>query len=237
MKLSAPIYRLKHLAKSIARHDAIPLHQALDRVAAAEGFTSWSLLAQRANTSSPAAKLFAQLAPGDLLLLAARPKQGKTMFALELVAQAINAGNAGAVFTFDFTQSQLNDRLLLVDDSLNHNREQLILDASDNISADYIIDKLHNIGPAALVVIDYLQALDHARSNPELTLQIEALRTFAKRKAITIVCISQVNRLFESSAKSFPDHTDVHLPNPLDLGLFTKTCFMSEAGVQIRSLN
>lgn len=233
MKLSAPIYQLKHHAKTIARDEAIPLHEALDRIAAAEGFDSWSLLAHRANTRSPAAKLFAQLLPGDLLLLAARPKQGKTMFAFELVAQAINRGNHGAVFSFDFTHSQLSERLLSIDESLVEKQDRLVLDASDNISADYIISKLNQTPPSTLVVIDYLQALDHSRANPELAAQIQTLRVFAKTQGITIVCISQVSRGFDSSANSFPDQTDVHLPNPLDLGLFTKTCFMSAAGVQV----
>lgn len=38
MKLSAPIYHLKRKAKRLSREAGIPLHDALDRVAATEGF-------------------------------------------------------------------------------------------------------------------------------------------------------------------------------------------------------
>ena len=47
MKLSVPIYQLKREAKRRAREEGIPLSAALDRVAAAEGFSGWSLLAAR----------------------------------------------------------------------------------------------------------------------------------------------------------------------------------------------
>jgi hypothetical protein len=35
--------------------------------------------------------------------------------------------------------------------------------------------------------------------------------------------------------KSFPDLEDVRLPNPLDLSLFTKTCFLNNGEVQFRA--
>ena len=48
MKLSAPIYHLKRKAKRLFREEGIPLHDALDRIAAAEGFSTWSMLAAKA---------------------------------------------------------------------------------------------------------------------------------------------------------------------------------------------
>jgi hypothetical protein len=53
MRLSAPIHRLKRAAKVQARDQAIPLHAALDRVATAEGFASWSLLASQHAQEAP----------------------------------------------------------------------------------------------------------------------------------------------------------------------------------------
>jgi hypothetical protein len=47
MSLSAPIHVLKRRAKLRARKGDIPLHEALDRIARAEGFRSWSLLAAK----------------------------------------------------------------------------------------------------------------------------------------------------------------------------------------------
>ena len=82
MKLSAPVHRLKRQARLMSRQEAIPLHAALDRVAAREGFVSWSLLSARLSAASPAARLFAELAPGDLVLVGARPGHGKTVLSL-----------------------------------------------------------------------------------------------------------------------------------------------------------
>ncbi len=66
MKLSAPIYRLKHRAKALSRKVAIPLHDALDRIAAQEGFRSWSLLAKTLSAERLAAKIFRRLRPGHM---------------------------------------------------------------------------------------------------------------------------------------------------------------------------
>ncbi|MFK4531760.1 hypothetical protein ABIF90_009741 [Bradyrhizobium japonicum] len=48
MRLSAPIYHLKRKAKRLSREEGIPLHDALDRIAATEGFSAWSMLAAKA---------------------------------------------------------------------------------------------------------------------------------------------------------------------------------------------
>lgn len=89
MKLSAPPHRLKQRARTLSREQGIPLNKALNRIAQEEGFRSWSLLAARTSGLPSARDLLAQLSPGDLVLLAARPGQGKTMMGLELIAEAI----------------------------------------------------------------------------------------------------------------------------------------------------
>ncbi len=92
MKLSAPLYHLKRKAKLLSRAENIPLHEALDRVARQQGFSAWSLLAAKVTAAAPAEKLFARLAPGDLVLVGARPGQGKTLMSLELAVQAMKSG-------------------------------------------------------------------------------------------------------------------------------------------------
>ena len=93
MKLSAPVYQLKRQAKSISREEGIALHKALDRVALAEGFRNWSLLAAHLSANSPSKALLDRLRPGDLVLLGARPGQGKTMLSLELIVEAMKTMN------------------------------------------------------------------------------------------------------------------------------------------------
>ena len=75
MHISVPIYRLKRDARNLARNESIPLHTALDRIATREGFSSWSLLAAQAAARSPAAKLYARLNQGELVLLGARRRE------------------------------------------------------------------------------------------------------------------------------------------------------------------
>ncbi len=79
MKLSAPIYQLKRRAKLMARDRKIALHTALDRVAHDEGFAGWSLLSARVAAGAAANDMLSRLSDGDLLLLGARPGQGKTL--------------------------------------------------------------------------------------------------------------------------------------------------------------
>jgi hypothetical protein len=110
MKLSAPIPVLKRKARLLARTKTIPLHQALDEVAAGEGIAGWSLLAAKAAAVRPAARLFARLAPGDMVLLGARPGQGKTLMGLELAVEAMKSGHRGSFFTLEYTEKEVLDR-------------------------------------------------------------------------------------------------------------------------------
>ena len=92
MRLSAPIYHLKRRAKRLSREEGIPLHDALDRIATTEGFSAWSMLAAKAAAMTPAIRLFPQFRPGDLVLVGARPGQGKTLMSLELAVEAMRSG-------------------------------------------------------------------------------------------------------------------------------------------------
>ncbi len=235
MKLTAPIYRLKREAKQLARQNDLPLVKALDHVAAQEGYSSWSLLAARYAASSPAARLYGRLNPGDLVLIGARPRQGKTMLALELAAEAVKAGQQSAFFTLEYTEQDVLDRLGelgLVYDNL---RSSFVLDCSDAICADHIIAKLQAAPECTLVVVDYLQLLDQRRDLPPLAEQLKALSDFAAARRLVVVCIAQIQRAFDPTEKSAPDLGDVRLPNPVDLALFTKTCFLHNGVVAFQS--
>jgi hypothetical protein len=45
------------------------------------------------------------------------------------------------------------------------------------------------------------------------------------------VCLSQVDRAFEDTGRRVPSVSDVRLPNPVDLSLFSKVCFIHESRV------
>ena len=235
MRLSAPVYHLKRQAKLLSRKEGIPLHDALNRIAVQEGFGSWSLLVARASAATPAGKLFARLAPGDLMLLGARPRQGKTLMSLELAVEAMESGCRAVFFTLEYTEKDVLDCFEAVGVKPAKFGALFEFDSSDDISADYIVEKLAAAPQCTLVVVDYLQLLDQKREHPGLMAQVRTLRSFARDKGLIFVFISQIDRCYDPLTKPFPDLGDVRMPNPLDLTLFSKTCFLNNGGMQFRA--
>lgn len=234
MKYSAPIHRLKREAKLLSRAEAIPLHQALDRVAAREGFISWSLLAAK-HAEDPVSSLYAQLCPGDLLLVGARPGQGKTRLCLQLAVEAMKSGNRAAFFTLEYTPPQVLELLRTVGVDWSHLDGLFQVDCSDALCAEHIVKSLANAPSGTLAVVDYLQLLDQKREHPDLQSQVLSLQTFARQRGLIIAFISQIARSYDPATKPWPDIEDVHLPNPLDLSLFDKTWFLHGGKLQIRA--
>jgi len=237
MKLSAPIYHLKRKAKRLSREEGIPLHDALDRIAAAEGFSAWGLLAAKAAASTPANRLFPQFQQGDLVLVGARPGQGKTLMSLELAVEAMKSGHRAAFFSLEYTEKDVLDRLRMIGVEPAQFDKLFEVDCSDVISADYVVKQMATAPRGTVVVVDYLQLLDQRRENPDLTVQVRALKSFARDKGLIVVFISQIDRSYDPATKPCPDLSDVRLPNPLDLKLFDKTCFLNNSEAQFRAAN
>ncbi|WEK50580.1 MAG: DNA helicase [Candidatus Kaistia colombiensis] len=233
--LSASIHRLKRNARLLSRSDGIPLHAALDRIAANEGFEAWSLMVSRAVAIPPAAKLFASLSPGDLVLIGARPRQGKTLMSLQLAVEAMKSGHRSVFFTLEYTGDEVLDRLRAIGGEAMLSRGLFAYDSSDAISADYVIRALDAPPRGTLAIIDYLQLLDQRRDHPDLMTQVRALRSFARQRGVILVFIAQIDRAYDPAAKPFPDAGDIRLPNPLDLALFDRTCFLNQGEIHFDS--
>lgn len=236
MKLSAPVYLLKRQARILSRKERIPLHEALDRIARREGFDAWSLLATRASSDTPGKALMAQLNPGDLVLLGARPGHGKTLLSLELTVEAMKAGHKGVFFTLEYNEVDILGCFAAIGEDPKDFCDRFDFDNSDAISADYIIDRLKSVPRGTVVVIDYLQLLDQKRENPDLMDQVKALKAFARDRGLIVVFISQIDRSYDPTVRPIPELADVRLPNPLDLRLFNKACFMNNEEVRIAAV-
>jgi replicative DNA helicase len=230
MTLSASIHHLKRKAKALHRKEQIPLHQALDRIAAAEGYRSWSLLAER-NSVGVAGTWLASLAPGDLALLAGRPGQGKTVAGILLAVEATKPGRPSFFFSLEYTSADFERRLTALGVGLPASG-LLRFDGSDRIAADYIEARLAFAPSGTLAIVDYLQLLDQRRENPSLGQQLRSLRAFARARGVTLVFLSQIDRHYVPLTKPFPDLGDLRLPNPIDVELFDKAFFVQ--GGEIR---
>jgi replicative DNA helicase len=235
MKLSVPVHVLKQQAKALSRTKKIPLHRALDQIANQQGFAAWSLLAAKVSSEKPVSALLAQLRPGDLVLLGSRPGQGKTLIGIEMAVHTMRHGNQAAIFSLYCTRADIADLLGTTGADVHDFRDRLLIDDSDQICADYIIERLASAPANTIVVIDYLQLLDENRRNPDLATQVQQLRIFARKHELIIVCLSQIDRRYDSSARPCPGIDDVRLPNPLDTGLFDRTCFLNQGRMQIGS--
>ena len=180
--------------------------------------------------------LFAQLSPGDMVLVGARPGQGKTLMSLKLAVEAMKAGHRSVFFTLEFTYSDVLDCFRAIGVARADFDGLFAFDNSDDISADYIIKTLAAAARGTLVVVDYLQLLDQKRANPELMVQLRALQAFAGQRGLIFVFISQIDRSYDPLLKPCPDLADVRLPNPVDLKLFSKACFLNDGDLRFHAV-
>jgi len=147
----------------------------------------------------------------------------------------MKSGHHAAFFSLEYTEKDVLDRLRAIGVEPVRFDKLFEVDCSDAISADHVVKQMATAPRGTVVVIDYLQLLDQRRENPDLTVQVRALKSFARDKGLIVVFISQIDRSYDPSVKPCPDLGDVRLPNPLDLKLFDKTCFLNNAEVQFRA--
>ena len=233
MQLSQPIYQLKRRAKLLAREAAIPLHLAQDRIAQSEGYDTWSLLSAKLAEATRPASILPDLADGDMVLIAARPGQGKTLIGLRLLVDAVRAGRRAVFFTLEFTEAQVLELLGLL--GAGDDLPEII--AEDALNAASILSHLADAPAGAVAVIDYLQVLDQRRETPPLADQVAGLRAFAQQTGSVLAFISQVDRAYDPALSSLPDISDLRLPNPVPLELFTKACFIHAGKTQVQAIS
>lgn len=201
MKLTRPVFRLKRDARIASRAQGIPLHSALDRVAADEGYKSWSLLAAAHASALPEDILYSRLSPGDLVLIGSRPGHGKTMMGMKLAARAVRSGGTSTFFTLEYSARNAAERVRQLQIPEDCARS-LNVDCSDQICADYITAKMETAPHGALALIDYLQILDQRRDTPPLDEQVRSLKALARRRGLILAFVSQIDRSFGMSERS-----------------------------------
>ncbi|HQU85813.1 MAG TPA: DNA helicase [Pyrinomonadaceae bacterium] len=189
------------------------------------------------NLTDEASSLFARLADGDLMILGARPRLGKTQLGLGLAVEAMRSGRNGAFFTLVYSADEVFALFETIGADAADFGNVFKFDASDRIDAAYIMAELAETPAGTVVVVDYLQLLDRKSENPELSAQLGALKSFAAERGLIMVFLSQIDRSSVSTDGVCPTLEDVRLPNPLDLSLFDKACFLSENEMRFSAWN
>lgn len=235
-RLSAPVYQLKRRAKLLARDEKIALHVALDRIARAEGFASWSLLAAKVAGSADERDILSKVSDGDLILLGARPGQGKTLLGLKPLLDALRNGRRSVFFTLEYTAHETRQRIRALEGGAHGLDDRVEIVAEDEICADYILRHLAGAPRGTVAVIDYLQILDQHRNKPELSEQLGVLYAFARKAGIVLAFLSQIDRSYDPQSKPLPDLQDIRLPNRVDMSLFSKACFLHEGKTRFQAI-
>lgn len=171
------------------------------------------------------------ITPGDRVLVAARPGQGKTLLCLELAVDAMKSGHRSILFSLDSSRTDVERYFAAIGESAERFKDCFEFDDSDDICAEYIVRRLHSAARGTLVIVDYLQLLDQRRENASLLQQMALLKGFALRRGLVMLFLSQVDRHFDDTKSPVPAMADIRQPNPLDLSLFNKTCFLHKGSV------
>ena len=233
MKLTAPIHILKQRAKALKRSRAITMVQALDNIAQAEGYSSWSLLQSRNRKDIPKTKdaLIDYMNPGDLVLIGARPGLGKTTATLALLLRAARYHRLCYFFSLEYTRQETIARLGKIDPDFREEDTALIMDFSDEISSDYIIAATKDAAAGTIIAIDYLQLLDRKRTKPAIQQQIESLKEYAHARGLIFIFLSQIDRNFNAGDEALPDESHIRQANPFDVRLFNKLIFVKDGAL------
>ncbi len=177
------------------------------------------------------------MAPGDLVLIGARPGMGKTSFAMNIAVNVAKKQKIPVcVFSLEMSAEQLTSRLLsseaLVDSttlrrgSLSRDDWRRLAEASSVLSeCDIYIDdtsgitiagmraKLHRMKNVGLVVVDYLQLMQSDRRIDNRVQEVadisRGLKLLAKELGIPLICCAQLSRGPESRQDKRPMLSDL----------------------------
>ncbi len=171
-------------------------------------------------------------------VLAARPGQGKTAFALNIALNQARQGKEVLIFSLEMGKDELVDRLISASGGLPSGRIRTgkLLDedwhkltVGTSILKDlkiHIVDipgidihrakaiarKFNRVNPLGLVVIDYLQLMTNAKSKnrfEEVSSVSREIKTMAKTLGCPVMALSQLNRGVEKQGNKRPSMSDL----------------------------
>ena len=174
---------------------------------------------------------------GELIILAARPAMGKSVFAMNLAANAAKQGHAVYVASLEMPRLELMSRLAAAEAGVDYGLVQsadlveigprlqgfvggikdrkLMIDDRANMSVPRLRASLkrfkRKVGSLDLVVIDYLQLLTSTGSGiyEKVSEISRALKVLAMELNVPIICLSQLNRELEKRPNKRPQLSDL----------------------------
>jgi replicative DNA helicase len=175
----------------------------------------------------------------DLIILAARPAQGKTAFMLNTILNVLNQGKAVGVFSLEMSGTQLVNRLLSLETKINHtNLRHNILTEGDQMTIQksmgkmekyplYIDDtpslNIRDLRSKATIMkrkynidmlcVDYLQLMSgvdrKGNRESEIAEISRGCKIIAKELNIPVIALSQLSRAVESRPDKLPQLSDL----------------------------
>jgi replicative DNA helicase len=175
----------------------------------------------------------------DLVILAARPAQGKTAFMLNTILNVLKQGKSVGIFSLEMSGSQLVNRLLSLESGIAHShlrhntmtsaqrtdlmdaherisKYKLYIDDSPSInirdlrSKASILKRKYNID---FLCIDYLQLMSgvdrKANRESEISEISRGCKIIAKELSIPVMALSQLSRAVESRSDKMPQLSDL----------------------------
>lgn len=175
---------------------------------------------------------------GELLVFAARPKQGKTILAMNIAQAVLDQGKSVAVFSLEMPYTQLLNRMasnaanipfhLIKDpkemENLHWSRltefftrtqdQPLLIDDSSDVTLADIRARCRAIkakGSLDFVVIDYLQLVTAQGENENIRIGSVStgLKKMAKELNVPVLALAQMNRGVESRTDKRPMLSDL----------------------------
>lgn len=164
---------------------------------------------------------------GNLIILASRPKVGKTAFALSIAQNVAETGKKVMFYSQEMLGEELCERILskksgismnkLIDNSLSvdeieklknaleNNSNNMIVNDSSGITVQDIRLNCRMIKDLGLIIIDYLQLMrsnsKHDNRNREIGAISRELKKLATDLNVPILCLSQLNRVSNENTR------------------------------------
>lgn len=154
---------------------------------------------------------------GDLVLLASRPKMGKTRMMIFFAKTAAVEGFPVCVYSIESNKEAITKLLMLSFSNLSDSSELPIhIDDTAVVSMDYIREQSREMkkqGKCSIIFVDYLQLVDlgvnYITEEQRFTEELKQAKTISTELNVPLVLLSQLSRRCELKGDPRPILTDL----------------------------